>query len=45
MAVKKVDIDSLRVKADVFLILTYGDNGTEQVLLPMVKDGELWYMK
>ena len=45
VAVKKVDIDSLRVKADVFLILTYGDNGTEQVLLPMVKDGELWYMK
>ena len=43
--VKRVDIDSLHTSANVFLILTYGDKTSEQVLLPMVKSNGLWYMK
>ncbi len=45
VSVKKVDIDSLKSTANVFLILNYGDKGTEQVLMPMVKSNGLWYMK
>lgn len=43
--VKHVDIDTLRTNANVFLVLTYGDKSTEQVLMPMVNSGGLWYMK
>lgn len=43
--VKYVDIDTLRTRADVFLVLAYGDKSTEQVLVPMVKNNGLWYMR
>lgn len=46
VSVKKVDLDSVKGNAaNVFLILNYGDKGSEQVLMPMVKSGGLWYMK
>ena len=43
--VKRVDIDTMRTRAEVFLVLTYGDKTNEQVLVPMVKSDGLWYMK
>lgn len=43
--VKHVDIDTTRTRADVFLVLAYGDKTSEQVLVPMVKSDGLWYMK
>ncbi len=45
VSVKKVDVDTLKTSANVFLILNYGDKGVEQVLLPMVKKDNLWYMR
>ncbi len=46
VSVKKVDLDSVKgTTANVFLILNYGDKGSEQVLMPMVKSDGLWYMK
>ncbi len=43
--VKRVELDSLITKADVFLILTYGDSCKEEVLLPMVQHEGLWYLR
>ena len=31
--------------ANAYLMLTYGDGNTEQVLVPMVRKGELWLMR
>ncbi len=42
---KAVQIDTARHSAKVFLILTYGDQTKEEILLPMVEHDELWYMK
>ncbi len=42
---KAVQLDTARHSAKVFLILTYGDNTKEEILLPMVEHDELWYMK
>ncbi len=43
--VKTVDVDSLLTRADVFLELSYGDGGREEVLLPMVCHDGLWYLR
>ncbi len=42
---KAVQLDTARHSAEVFLILTYGDQSREEILLPMVEHDELWYMK
>ena len=37
--------DTAHHKADVFLVLTYGDGNTEQVLVPMIEKNGVWYMR
>lgn len=48
--VSRIDVqnclnDSLTPTAQAFLLLTYGDNTSEEVVVPMVKRGERWLMK
>lgn len=48
--IKKADIVGAAHKegtatANVFLMLTYGNGNTEQVLVPMTRRGEVWKMK
>lgn len=38
-------VDTASHSANVFLSLKYGDNTTEQVVLPMVEKENLWYMR
>lgn len=38
-------VDTASHTANVFLKLNYGDNSTEQVVLPMVEVDGLWYMR
>ncbi len=39
------EVDTAAHTANVFLVLTYGDGGSEQILLPMVEKDELWMMR
>lgn len=43
--VKGAELDTARHVANVFLTLTYGDKGKEQVLMPMIHKDGLWYMR
>lgn len=38
-------VDTASNTANVFMTLKYGDNTREQVVLPMIKKDELWYMR
>lgn len=42
---KSVELDTAKHAANVFLILSFGDKTTEQIVLPMVQKDNLWYMK
>jgi hypothetical protein len=37
--------DTARHTANAFLILTYGDNTTEEIVVPMVEHQGVWYMR
>ncbi len=37
--------DAAARTAEVFLVLEYGDGGAEQVLVPMVREGSVWYLR
>lgn len=41
----RASLDSTACSASVFLMLHYGDSTVEQVVVPMVKRGEVWYMR
>ena len=41
----QVVCDTARHTANVFLVLTYGDGDSEQVLVPMIESGGVWYMR
>ena len=43
--VANVEVDTAAHTANVFLRLSYGDGGSEQVLLPMVEKDKLWMMR
>ena len=42
---KDTNLDTLKNVANVFLNLTYGDNSQEQIVVPMVKNKGVWYMR
>lgn len=42
---KDTKLDTLKNVANVFLNLTYGDNSQEQIVVPMVKNKGVWYMR
>ncbi len=37
--------DSLSSTASAFLLLSFGDNSTEEIVVPMIRKNEKWYMK
>lgn len=37
--------DTARHSASVFLLFAYGDSTTEEVVVPMVEHGSVWYMR
>ena len=37
--------DTARHVADVFLVFAYGDSTTEQIVVPMVEQEGVWYMR
>ena len=41
----KAVADTSRHEANVFMVFCYGDSTTEQVCIPMVEDGGVWYMR
>lgn len=41
----RTDIDKSQQKANVFLRITYGDSTNEQIVIPMMKVKEVWYMR
>ena len=41
----RADADTAHHVATVYLGLSYGDNGSEQVAVPMVEHGGVWYMR
>jgi hypothetical protein len=48
--IKKIGIsdakaDTIHNTGDAYLLLTYGDKTTEQVVVPMVKRNGVWYMR
>lgn len=43
--VSNAEVDTAAHTANVFLLLTFGDGGSEEVLLPMVEKDELWMMR
>ena len=43
--VTSVKVDTVSHTANVFMKLSFGDNTTAQVVLPMVEKDELWYMR
>lgn len=45
IAVQNCLNDSLTPTAQAFLLLTYGDSTSEEIVVPMVKRGEKWCMK
>lgn len=45
IAVSAAKADSIHNTGDAYLLLTYGDNTTEQVVVPMVKRKGVWYMR
>lgn len=38
-------VDTARHRGDVFLVLSYGDSTSEQIVVPMVCQDGVWYMK
>ena len=38
-------VDTARHRGDVFLVLSYGDSTSEQIVVPMVCQVGVWYMK
>jgi len=38
-------VDSTKQQAEAFLMLTYGDSTSEEVLVPMVLKNGLWYLR
>lgn len=38
-------VDTARHVANVFLIFVYGDSTTEEVLVPMIENKDVWYMR
>ena len=38
-------VDTARPRGDVFLVLSYGDSTSEQIVVPMVGQDGVWYMK
>ncbi|WP_434502900.1 hypothetical protein [Prevotella sp.] len=45
IAVSAAKADTIHNTGDAYLLLTYGDNTTEQVVVPMVKRKGVWYMR
>jgi len=45
IAVSAAKADTIHNTGDAYLLLTYGDNTTEQVVVPMVKRKGVWFMR
>lgn len=43
--VRRAALDSAACSASVFLMFHYGDSTVEQVMVPMVRRGTVWYMR
>ena len=43
--VAEAQVDTARHRGDVFLVLSYGDSTSEQIVVPMVCQDGVWYMK
>lgn len=45
VVVSKCAADTARHRADVFLVLAFGDSTAEEVFVPMVEHAGVWYME
>jgi hypothetical protein len=45
LRIMRADIDSDTETAQVFLVIYYQDGGNEQIMVPMVRKGQLWLMR
>ena len=45
LRIMRADIDSDTETAQVFLVISYQDGGNEQIMVPMVRKGQLWLMR
>jgi hypothetical protein len=43
--INNANLDSLTRTVNVFLLINYGDRTSEQIVVPMIKHKNVWYMK
>ena len=43
--INNANLDSLTRIVNVFLLINYGDKTSEQIVVPMIKHKNVWYMK